>query len=131
MAQSVGRKDSIQYPDEGRSPDRVRGLWEGWKPPKTEDWIRTCTIITGEPNELIREIHTRMPVILPEDKLDVWLSGEAGKEILAPYPSDLMSAYPISRRVNNPNIDDPGILESLPTALRVSEKCSRQILPVR
>ena len=35
--------------------------------------MRTCSIITGEPNELVRKIHTRMPVILPEDKLDVWL----------------------------------------------------------
>ena len=29
---------------------------------------------TGEPDDLIREIHTRMPVILPEDKPDAWLS---------------------------------------------------------
>jgi putative SOS response-associated peptidase YedK len=31
---------------------------------------------------LVRKIHTRMPVILPEEQLDAWLSGEAGKEIL-------------------------------------------------
>jgi putative SOS response-associated peptidase YedK len=60
------------------------GLWEGWKPPESEDRIRTCTIITGEPNELIREIHTRMPVILPNDKLGAWLSG--------------WKRYPIQRR---------------------------------
>jgi hypothetical protein len=58
------------------------GLWEGWKQPGTQDWIRTCTIIRGEPNELVRKIHTRMQVILPEEQLDAWLSGEAGKEIL-------------------------------------------------
>jgi putative SOS response-associated peptidase YedK len=46
------------------------------KPPEAEEWIRTCTIITGEPSELVCEIHTRMPVILPEDKLDACLSGE-------------------------------------------------------
>src|ERR1700751_6213587 len=67
---------NIQMKD-GR-PFVFAGLWEGWKPPGTKDWIRTCTIITGEPNDLVREIHTRMPVILPEDKLDPWLSGEAG-----------------------------------------------------
>jgi hypothetical protein len=27
------------------------------------EWLHTCTIITGEPNEL-REIHTRIPIIL-------------------------------------------------------------------
>ena len=73
--------------------------------------MRTCSIITGEPNELVRKIHTRMPVILPEDKLDVWLSGEAGKEILVPYPADQMTVWPISPRVNSPKNDDPGILE--------------------
>jgi putative SOS response-associated peptidase YedK len=49
---------NIQMKD-GR-PFAFAGLWEGWKPPGSEDWIRTFTIITGEPNELIREIHTRM-----------------------------------------------------------------------
>ncbi|HEV3210105.1 MAG TPA: SOS response-associated peptidase [Chthoniobacterales bacterium] len=100
---------NIQKKD-GR-PFVFAGLWEGWKPPQTEEWVRMCTIITGESNELIREIHTRMPVILPEDKLDVWLSGEAGKEILVPYPADQMTVWPISPRVNSPKNDDPDILE--------------------
>jgi putative SOS response-associated peptidase YedK len=87
------------------------GLWEGWKPPGSEEWLHTCTIITGEPNELVREIHTRMPVILPEEHHHAWLSGEAGKEILVPFPADRMKAWPISPRVNSPSNNDPGILE--------------------
>lgn len=59
----------------------------------------------------MREIHTRMPVILPEDQLDAWLSGEAGKGILVPYPADRMTVWPISPRVNSPKNNDPGILE--------------------
>ena len=43
------------------------GLWEGWKDPANDEWIHTCTIITGEPNEFVGEIHTRMPVILSEE----------------------------------------------------------------
>jgi putative SOS response-associated peptidase YedK len=85
------------------------GLWERWKKPKSEDWLRTCTIVTCEANELTREIHTRMPVILQEEYFQGWLSGSMGKEILRPYPSDLMSAYPISQRVNNPVNNDAGI----------------------
>jgi len=42
----------------------------------------SSTIITGEPNEFVRQIHTRMPVILPEEHRDAWFSGAAGKEIL-------------------------------------------------
>jgi hypothetical protein len=48
------------------------------------------------------EIHIRMPVILPEERLDSWLSGEAGKEILVPVPADQMKAWPFSARVNSP-----------------------------
>ena len=44
-------------------PFTFAGLWENWKDPESGEWLRTCTIITGEPNELIAQIHPRMPVI--------------------------------------------------------------------
>jgi putative SOS response-associated peptidase YedK len=75
---AIGMKDD--------SPFVFAGLWEGWKDPATDEWLRTCTIITGEPNEFVRQIHTRMPVILLEEQHDAWSSGEAGKEILFPFP---------------------------------------------
>ena len=53
---AIGMKDD--------SPFVFAGLWEGWKDPATGEWLRTCTIITGEPNELVAQIHLRMPVIL-------------------------------------------------------------------
>jgi putative SOS response-associated peptidase YedK len=80
------------------------GLWEGWKDPANDEWLHTCTIITGELNEFIREIHTRMPVILPEEHHDAWLSGEAGKEVLVPFPADRMRTWPVSPRVNSPKV---------------------------
>jgi putative SOS response-associated peptidase YedK len=40
----------------------------------------------------------------------VWLSGEAGKEVLVPFPADRMRAWPIDARVNSPKNNDPGIL---------------------
>jgi putative SOS response-associated peptidase YedK len=52
-----------------------------------------------------------MPVTLPENQLDAWQSGEAGKEILLPYPADEMTVWPISPRVNSPKNDDAEILE--------------------
>jgi hypothetical protein len=42
-------------------------------------------------NFAIRQIHTGTRVILPEEQLDAWLSGEAGKEILVPYPANKMT----------------------------------------
>ena len=76
------------------------------------------TIITGEPNEFVREIHTRMPVILPEVHHACWLSGEAGKEVLVlvPYPADRMKAWPVSSRVNSPKNNDAEIV--LPVELQ-------------
>jgi putative SOS response-associated peptidase YedK len=66
--------------------------------------IRTCTIITGEPNELVAQIHSRMPVILPEQLHAAWL-GETDdgnlKELLLPYPADQTRMWEISPRVNS------------------------------
>src|SRR5260370_35325036 len=61
-------------------------------------------------HEVVREIHTRMPVILPEELHESWLSGEAGKEVLVPYPADRMKAWPVSPRVNSPKYNDPEII---------------------
>jgi putative SOS response-associated peptidase YedK len=51
-----------------------------------------------------------MPVILPEEHHDAWLSGEAGKEILVPFPADRMKAWPISTRVNGPKNNEADIV---------------------
>ena len=98
------------------SPFVFAGLWEGWKDPSTGEWLRTCTIITGEPNELVAQVHTRMPVILPEEHHAKWL-GEAVendlKELLRPFPGENMKMWPISQRVNDPKNDDETILQPI------------------
>lgn len=96
------------------SPFAFAGLWETWKNPQGE-LIRSFTIITTEPNELMETIHNRMPVLLlPEDERR-WLDNEAGVDVwgslLHPYPADLMRAYPVSKKVNKPVYDDPSLLE--------------------
>ena len=93
------------------SPFVFAGLWDGWQNPDTKEWLRTCVIITGEPNELVAEIHTRMPVILPVESHDAWLSGEAGKEVLRSFPAEAMKAKRISTRINKPENNDPGLLD--------------------
>ena len=54
---SIQRKDGSLF--------AFAGLWEAWRAPGSEQWLRTCTIITCEPNEFCATIHNRMPVILP------------------------------------------------------------------
>ncbi len=85
------------------------GLWDSWKD-SGNNTIITATIITTVPNELMAAIHNRMPVIIPREKRNLWLSNledisEIGK-LLLPYPSEEMIAYPVSFRVNIPAFDD-------------------------
>ena len=96
---------SIEMKD--ASPFIFAGLWDGWQNPDTKEWLRSCVIITGEPNELVAEIHNRMPVILTPETREEWLTGEAGKEILRPVPA----VRAISKRINKPENDDPSVLE--------------------
>jgi putative SOS response-associated peptidase YedK len=49
------------------------GLWARWRDPETEERVTTCTILTGSPDDLVKPIHDRMPVMLPPDAWDVWL----------------------------------------------------------
>jgi len=91
------------------------GLWEHWKPGEGEP-VETCTIITTEPNDLIAPIHNRMPVILAPASYDQWLDptfqqAEPLKALLRPYPSEELTAYPISTLVNDPRNDAPQVLE--------------------
>jgi putative SOS response-associated peptidase YedK len=74
-------------------------------------WSRS-PIITTEPNELVRPIHNRMPVILrPEDEeqwFDVSRTTFAkAKSLLKPCPEDLMDAHDVSPIVNSAKYDGP------------------------
>ncbi len=111
MEESDWREDSVFDRDERRFPVRFPRSVEGWQNPATQEWLRTCTIITGQPNELVTGIHTRMPVILAPEIHDRWLTGDAGKEILRPFPAEAMKTRAVSNRVNKPENNDPGLIE--------------------
>jgi putative SOS response-associated peptidase YedK len=96
-------------------PFAFAGLWEHWDAPDGSP-VESCTIITTTPNDLIGQIHNRMPVILAPEDYDLWLDPsmqevERLPSVLPPYPSEEMTAYPVSTRVNNPANDSPECLE--------------------
>jgi putative SOS response-associated peptidase YedK len=94
------------------------GLWENWKDPKTSEWLRTFTILTTQPNELVTPLHDRMPVILSSEGYDQWLGKETDpSDLIRPYPADEMMTWPVSRRVNTPKNDDPTILDRVEDGL--------------
>lgn len=89
----------------------LAGLWEAWKDKDApadddESWLRTCTIITTEPNKLLSSIHDRMPVVLPPEAWDEWLDREntdadSLAALLKPAPDDLLELFPVSTAVNS------------------------------
>jgi putative SOS response-associated peptidase YedK len=89
-------------------PFAFAGLWESWH--RDGSQIESCTIITTEPNALMKSIHNRMPVILRPDDYDCWLDpefqdGDALQRLLAPFSAHRMEAYPVSTLVNSPGND--------------------------
>ncbi len=95
-----------------RQPFAFAGLWENWKEPKTQEWIRTFTILTTPPNEVVAPLHDRMPLILTPHDYDDWLDvNRDPASLIRPFPIDEMVAWPVSTRVNTPENDDPAILE--------------------
>ncbi len=88
------------------------GLWDEWTNPETSEKLFTYTIITCEPNNLLRKIHNkkkRMPVIIPRNKQQKWISNSLNideiKDFLIPYPDEEMDAYTISRLITSKNQD--------------------------
>ena len=95
-----------------RSPFGPAGLWENWKEPATGEWIRTFCVITVPANEMVSAIHDRMTAILKPGDYDAWLAEDGNPtEMLRPYPSEPMTMWPISTRVNSPKNDDAALLE--------------------
>jgi putative SOS response-associated peptidase YedK len=93
----------------GGQPFALAGLWEVWKAPD-DKLIKSCTIITTEPNSLMKNIHDRMPVILPPKAYALWLSpdelpAEKTRPLLKPFAASQMKAYSVSTLVNNPKFD--------------------------
>jgi putative SOS response-associated peptidase YedK len=70
------------------------------------------TILTTRPNGTVAKVHDRMPVVLPQDRLDDWLAGPPPRaaSLLAPAPDDWLVATRVSTRVNSPRHDDPACL---------------------
>jgi putative SOS response-associated peptidase YedK len=97
----------------------LAGLVENWKDPETGEWLRSCTIITTTPNELVAQLHDRMPVIIAPEDYSLWLGevpSEAAelKALLKPFPAHAMTMWPVSPRMNTPDVNEPDGLVPVP-----------------
>jgi putative SOS response-associated peptidase YedK len=91
---------------EGHKLFAMAGIWESWKN-QDGNPLHTFTILTTRPNDIMQNIHDRMPVILPEGEEENWLKNDKTAEVqklLKPYPHK-MELYAVSRLVNSPRND--------------------------
>jgi putative SOS response-associated peptidase YedK len=93
------------------------GLWERWTDADGND-IDSFTILTTDPNELVKPMHNRMPVVLPRDAWDTWLDPEVRAKdqlmnLLGPPEAKGWEAVPVSRRINNPANDDAEAVDQI------------------
>jgi putative SOS response-associated peptidase YedK len=102
----------------------LAALWDRWR--RAEDpAIETFTILTCEPNELVRPIHDRMPVILGPDGIETWLDATLADPaplvaLLRPAPAASLEAWPVSRAVNSARNEGPELVEPIkPAVLRI------------
>ena len=92
------------------------GLWEQWRPREAQSAppLLTCTILTTDANELVAQVHDRMPVLIAEEDLEEWLSPEplaAGElaRLIRPAPSEALETFRVSTRLNDAREEGPDL----------------------
>jgi putative SOS response-associated peptidase YedK len=93
------------------------GLWERWSAPDGQK-VDSCSIITTDANELMAQVHNRMPVILDSADYDRWLDRNRQDpqdvaDLLKPFPAERMQLTPVSTLVNSPRNDTAKCVEAL------------------
>jgi putative SOS response-associated peptidase YedK len=91
------------------------GLWEKWTDKASGEVVRSCTIITTEPNALCAPIHDRMPAILDPAEYVRWLGQRPVTTnelhaMLKPYPADQMGCFKIGPKIGNVKYDEPSLV---------------------
>lgn len=102
----------------------LAGLYDVWHDAEGKE-LKTFTILTCSPNDVVAPIHDRMPVILRRIDEGVWLNPRLQqpqplRAMLRPFPGHLMQAVRISEAVNRPENDTPEILRPVPDGVRLA-----------
>jgi len=88
------------------APFAFAGLWE----------TGTFAVLTVAPNPLVARVHDRMPAILAPDAESAWMNpktpAERLKELLTPYPSELLEVRRVADRVGSVAVDEPSLLDA-------------------
>ncbi|MGA8631066.1 MAG: SOS response-associated peptidase [Terracidiphilus sp.] len=94
-------------------PYAFAGLWESWWP-KEGEALESFTILTTDANEILEPVHSRMPVILEPKDYKRWMEPASPErlpvDLLRPFPTERMTAWPVSERVGNVRNNDAELL---------------------
>lgn len=116
-----------RHNDKTKTPMRIKlksnelfamaGIWEGWQAPDGKI-LHSCTVITTTPNELMKDIHDRMPVILKREDEPIWLDPNISEknvlnQLLVPYDNSLMETYEVSSLVNSPKNNSIELIQKI------------------
>jgi putative SOS response-associated peptidase YedK len=108
-------KQAVWISRADRGPFAFAGIWAE-SPGRNGAPLHSCAIVTCEPNELVRPIHDRMPVILEPETEAAWLAPSAGvdelREALRPLAEQEMEIREVADSVNDVRNDGPALLES-------------------
>ena len=96
----------------------MAGLWERWGSNEGPDGVlESCAVLTCAANEMMRDLHDRMPVILPRSEWEAWLGADTPVEnalaMLRPLAGERIRAVPVSARVNSPKNTDASLIAPL------------------
>lgn len=104
------------YP-RGQAPFAFAGIWESWHPEgKEEETLLSASILTTEPNDFMKSIHNRMPVIPTDQAIDLWMDPEVTEVAkLQPcfktLPGSELTAHAVLPLVNSPWNDRPDLID--------------------
>lgn len=112
------KKLPVHFRLKSHEPFGFAGVWDVWNGPTGK--VFSCAILTTSPNELTREVHDRMPVILARQDEDAWLDPKNHdpavlQAMLKPYSAGEMEAVQVNPALNKPSFEGPECLESVAT----------------
>ncbi len=97
-------------------PLLLAGLWESWQEDSASEPVLSCTILTTQANALLSQIHDRMPVIIPPEKIDAWLITGAetvANELLASYAGNDLEMHRVTTKMNSGRYREPDCMTAL------------------
>lgn len=115
--QKQGKEKQPYYFQRGDgNPMALAGLWESWLDRGEGRVVESCTILTTDSNELVGQVHHRMPVILEPEDFDSWLDPKEHQvdrllPLLQPAAPGVLDLYPVSRYINQAANEGPQCVE--------------------